>query len=78
MSDNTNIPDDEDKMIEKLEQHRDTKRMVIEIGKLNGITVEPTVNNNGNGDFVYDEKDHEKLIEAIDEFLLDYKYKGEE
>lgn len=74
MSDNI---DDEDKMIRKLEEHRDTKNMIIEIARLNNINVSPTTNNDSRGDFCYDEKDHEKLVKCIDEYLGDYKYEKE-
>jgi hypothetical protein len=65
---------DEDKMIKKWEEHRDAKNMVIEIGKLNNICVTPTTGNDENGDFFYDEDQHDKLIKCLDEHLGDYKY----
>ena len=43
--------EDEDRMIAKLEEHRDMKLMVKEIGELYGIEVTSTVDNDPNGDF---------------------------
>lgn len=65
---------DEDKMIKKLEEHKNAKKMIVEIGAANGIKVIETENNNPNGDFMYEEKDHKKLVQAIDEYLHEYKY----
>lgn len=70
--------DDEDKMIKKLEEHRDAKNLIIEIGEINGIKVEPTEKNDPKGDFKYLKKDEQKLINAIDVYLGHRKYKKEE
>ena len=47
------IMHDEDKMIKKLEEHRDLKLLIIEIAEANGITVTATENNDSSCDFVY-------------------------
>jgi len=65
---------DEDKMIKKLEEHRDTIKMVEEIGKLNGIDIEPTTCNDSNGDFIYPKDKEENLIKALDKYIGKYKY----
>lgn len=65
---------DEDKMIQKLEQHRDIIRLVEEIGALNGIEVIPTEGNNPKGDFIYPLEKQNELIGAIDEYLGHCKY----
>ena len=65
---------DEDKMIKKLEEHRDTIKMVEEIGKLNGIDIEPTTGNDSNGDFIYPKDKEEDLIKALDKYIGKYKY----
>ena len=67
---------DEDKMIKKLEEHRDTIKMVVEIGKLNGIQVKPTINNNSNGDFIYPKDKEEELLKALDKYIGKYKHKN--
>ena len=65
---------DEDKMIKKLEEHRDAKKLVVEIGALNGIRVIETEGNDPNGDFYYPLDKQEELINAIDEYLGHRKY----
>lgn len=75
---NKNKISDEDKMIKKLKEHRDTKNMVIEIGRANGIIVTSTDNNDPKGDFYYDSEDHDRLVECLDEYLLEYKYVKEQ
>lgn len=66
---------DEDKMIKKLEEHRDAKKLVVEIGALKGIEVIETEGNDPKGDFVYPLEMEAELIEAIDEYLGHRKYK---
>jgi len=65
---------DEDKMIKKLEEHRDTIKMVEEIGKLNNIDIEPTRDNNSSGDFIYPKDKEKDLIKALDKYIGKYKY----
>ena len=68
---------DEDIMKRKLSEHKNTIDLIIEIGKENGIEVEPTYGNDGNGDFYYPLDDEKKLIQAIDKYLEKYKWKKE-
>lgn len=65
---------DEDKMIKKLEEHRDAIKLVVEIGVLKGIDVIPTEGNDPKGDFIYPLDREEELIKAIDEHLGHRKY----
>lgn len=65
---------DEDRMIKKLKEHRDTKKLIVEIGMLYGIDVVETKGNDSRGDFYYSEKDHEKLVNALDQYLGHHKY----
>lgn len=65
---------DEDKMIKKLEEHRDAIKLVVEVGALKGINVIPTEGNNPKGDFLYPVEKQNELIEAIDEYLGHRKY----
>lgn len=65
---------DEDKMIKKLEEHRDTKKLVVEIGMLNDIDVVETEGNDPKGDFFYPLDKEDELIKAIDEYLGHHKY----
>jgi len=65
---------DEDKMIKKLEEHRDTIKCVVEIAELNDIEVTPTKGNESKGDFSYNKKDKKNLIKALDVYLGKYKY----
>lgn len=60
---------DEDKMIKKLEEHRDAISLIIEIGELYDIPVERTFSNNSNGDFTFNIRDKNNLIEVIDKYL---------
>lgn len=69
---------DEDKMIKKLEEHRDTIKLVEEIGKLHDINVKATQGNNSNGDFIYPKDKEEELIEALDKYIGKYKHIKEE
>jgi hypothetical protein len=69
---------DEDKMIKKLEEHRDVTKLIVEIGELYGINVTPTVNNNPNGDFQYKKDDEQELKNAIDKYLGNYKYRKDD
>ena len=66
--------EDEDRMIKKLEEHRDFKLMVIEIGMHNNIDIRATEKNDPNGDFVYDKTQEKDLISALDEYIGDKKY----
>lgn len=66
---------DEDKMIQKLKQHRDIIKAVITIAYNAGIDVKATMGNNSNGDLVYDKKDNDRLVEAIDKYLDHRKVK---
>ncbi|EJI1281177.1 hypothetical protein ACT21L_004500 [Vibrio vulnificus] len=68
------MPTDEDKMIKKLEEHRDAIKLVVEIGKLHDIEVTPTVNDDPRGDFKYPVEKREQLINALDKYLGKYKY----
>lgn len=70
---------DEDKMIKKLQEHRDLKKMIVEIGKICGIPVTETEGNDSRGDFSYPSEKKEELIKAIDEYIGHHKYikKGE-
>ena len=65
---------DEDKMIKKLEEHRDTIKMVEEIGQLHGIPVKPSINNDSNGDFIYPKNKKNDLEKALDKHIGKYKY----
>ncbi|MBS7527224.1 hypothetical protein KHM83_11080 [Fusibacter paucivorans] len=65
---------DEDKMIKKLEEHRDGIKLIVEIGELNDVEVVPTTGNDSSGDFTYPLEDEEKLINAIDKYLGHRKY----
>lgn len=67
---------DEDKMIKKLEEHRDTIQLIVKIGKRKGIDIVPTQGNDPRGDFKYPKDEEGKLIEAIDEVLGHRKHKG--
>ena len=49
------------------------KRMLIEIGTKAGIDVRPTYGDNSNGDVVFSEGDKDRLVEALDEYLHQYK-----
>ncbi len=64
---------DEDKMIKKLEEHRDLKLLIIEIAEANGITVTATENNDSSGDFVYNADEQDLLIQALDKYIGDKK-----
>ena len=65
---------DEDKMIKKLEEHRDATKLVVEIAKLHGITVTPSINNDPRGDFEYPQDKKDDLINALDKYIGKYKY----
>lgn len=65
---------DEDKMIKKLEEHRDATKLVVEIARLHDILVIPTVNDDPRGDFEYPYDKKDKLISALDMYLGKYKY----
>ena len=67
------IMHDEDKMIKKLEEHRDLKLLIIEIAEANGITVTATENNDSSGDFVYNADEQDLLIQALDKYIGDKK-----
>ncbi len=67
---------DEDRQIKKLEEHRDLKKLFLEIGQLNGIEVKPTTNNDKDGDFVYPSDQHETYIEGLDVYLAHKKVKS--
>lgn len=49
------------------------KRMLIEIGIKAGINVRPTHGDDSNGDVVFSEGDKDRLVEALDEYLRQYK-----
>lgn len=68
---------DEDKMIKKLEEHRDTIKLVVEIARLNDIEITPSVNNDSRGDFEYPLDKKEELIKALDKYIGKYKYTKE-
>lgn len=65
---------DESKMIKKLQEHLNTKLLIKEIGKRKGIDIIETEGNDPRGDFQYPKEKESELIEAIDEYLIDYKY----
>ncbi|WP_279505897.1 hypothetical protein [Aeromonas veronii] len=65
---------DEDKMIKKLEEHRDTIKLVVEIARLHDIPVTPSINNDCRGDFEYPLDRKKDLISALDKYLGKYKY----
>ncbi|MBW9398343.1 hypothetical protein FHC51_00550 [Leclercia sp. EC_58] len=65
---------DEDKMIKKLEEHRDATKLVVEIARLHDIIVIPSVNNDPRGDFEYPSNKKEELIKALDKYIGKYKY----
>ena len=67
------IMHDEDKLIKKLEEHRDLKLLIIEIAEENGITVTATENNDSSGDFVYNADEQDLLIQALDKYIGDKK-----
>ena len=62
-------------MIKKLEEHRDMKNLVIEIGKLHDIEVTPTTNNDSKGDFSYPKEKQQALIDALDKYIGKYKHR---
>lgn len=63
--------EDEDKAIKKLEEHRDIKLMVKEIGEKYGIDIQSTEGNSHLGDFSYPKEDEPKLIAILDRILKD-------
>lgn len=63
------IMTDEDKMIEKLEAHRDICGLITSIGQLVDIDVQRTTGNDSNGDIVYPKDDEKRLINKIDKIL---------
>lgn len=65
---------DEDKMIKKLEEHRDATKLIVEIAQLHGIKVTPSVNNDPRGDFEYPQDRKDALIKALDKYIGKYKY----
>lgn len=65
---------DEDKMIKKLEEHRDATKLVVEIARLYDILVTPTVNGDPRGDFEYPYDKKDKLISALDKYIGKYKH----
>lgn len=56
---------DEDKMIAKLELHRDIIGKMIELLKKNGIECERTTGNDSNGDILYFNPEDEPKVKAI-------------
>jgi hypothetical protein len=69
-----NLTTDEDKMIKKLEEHRDATKLVVEIARLHDITVTPSINNDPRGDFEYPQDRKDELIKALDKYIGKYKY----
>lgn len=65
---------DESKMIKKLEEHLNTKTLIIKIAERKGIEVKETEGNDSRGDFQYNKEDEEELIKIIDEYLYEYKH----
>ncbi|MBQ8976091.1 MAG: hypothetical protein IJ078_01555 [Succinivibrionaceae bacterium] len=63
--------EDEDKAIKKLEEHRNIKLMVKEIGEKYGIDIQSTEGNSHLGDFSYPKEDEQKLIAILDRILKD-------
>ena len=74
MQSNIKKTTDEDKMIKKLEEHRDTIKMVEEIGKLHDIDIQATANNDSSGDFTYPKDKKDELIKVLDKYIGKYKY----
>lgn len=64
---NINDIKDEDKMIKKLEEHRDLVDLAVAVGKKECIHVERTKNNNPKGDFWTNNLP--KLVAALDNIL---------
>lgn len=69
---------DEDKMIKKLEEHRDATKLVVEIAKLHDIEITPSINNDPRGDFEYPQNKKYELINALDKYIGKYKYTKDE
>lgn len=65
--------EDEDRKIEKLQQHRDMKMMIINIGKSAGIDISSTYDDDSRGDFRFPLKNRSDLEKAIDKYLGDFK-----
>ena len=63
--------EDEDKAIQKLEEHKNIKLMVKEIGEKYGIDIQSTEGNSHLGDFSYPKEDEQKLIAILDRILKD-------
>lgn len=64
-------------MIKKLEEHRDTIQLVVQIGAIHGIPVVPTTNNDERGDFSYPKERKEDLLRALDDYIGKYRHKGD-
>ncbi len=67
------VKEDEELKIGKLQEHLNMKMMLIEIGTKAGINVRPTYGDDSNGDVVFSEGDKDQLVEALDEYLHQYK-----
>lgn len=65
--------EDEDRKIEKLEQHRKMKMLIVNIGKSVGIDISPTYDDDSNGDFRFPQNSRKDLEKAIDKYLGDFK-----
>lgn len=67
------IQEDEDRKIEKLEEHKRLKLLILKIAENEGVQVKSTYNDDSNGDFVFDENDVDSLKAALDKHLKKYK-----
>lgn len=65
---------DEDIMIKKLKEHRNVIDVVVLIGEKEGVNINRTTGNDSNGDFSYSEADHNKVVQAIDKYIGEYKW----
>lgn len=72
MSANRKITDEE-KMINKLEEHKRLVDLVQAAGRKCGVSVERTEGNDPRGDFRYPAGDQEKLVKELDRFFKDNK-----
>jgi hypothetical protein len=67
---------EEDLMRKKLEEHRNVIDVVLLIGKKEGIKIKRTSKFHPKGDFSYEEEDHDKVVNAIDKYLGEYKWEA--
>ena len=60
---------DENRMIEKLEEHRDLVDLVERIGIQNGVDARRTVKNNPNGDIVFPAHQTKEFIKILGRYF---------